>query len=36
MGTDRNCPGRLLGLRLQWAPVGKAPVVSWDFDVEID
>jgi hypothetical protein len=22
--------------RLRWAPVGVKPVVSWDFDVEID
>jgi len=22
--------------RLQWAPAGRTPIVSWDFDVEID
>ena len=22
--------------RLRWAPQGAAPIVSWDFDVEID
>jgi hypothetical protein len=46
-GSRQERPGRTVTLRvyavlptgngqLRWAPQGKTPLVSWDFDVEID